>query len=192
MRHCFCVALVSLFALTGCSSNSNVRKSATYAAGDKAEVGHLTYTVVDTDLHTKLGDDPNNPRLPQNRFYVVQISVFNGGNTEAVIPGMTLLDDAGQAYEELTDGTGVPHWLGVARRVGPGQTEQGNIVFDAPASHFKLRLTDDTDESDVFVDLPLSFAHEQMHQDTGGTYGGLPVAPPDAVPGPPAQPARKK
>jgi hypothetical protein len=90
---------------------------------------------------------------------------------------MTLLDDSGKTYNELTDGTGVTRWLGVVRKVDANQTETGSVVFDAPAGHYKLRLTDETDEADVFVDLPLNFAHEQMANDASDTA---------AVPGAPA------
>ncbi len=80
---------------------------------------------------------------------------------------MTLIDDSGKTYDELADGSGVPHWLGVVRKVPSNQIEQGTVVFDAPASHYKLKLTDETDAEDIFVDLPLSFAHEQMQNETG-------------------------
>jgi len=159
--------LATVLAVAGCSSTP-VRTTKTFPAGEKATVDKLVYSVVDTQILTKLGDEAN-PRMPQNRFYIVQISASNSGNEDASIPAMTLTDDAGKTYEELTDGTGVSRWLGVIRRVGANQTESGNIVFDAPASHYKLKLTDDTDASDVYVDIPLNFAHEQMSMGTEDT-----------------------
>jgi hypothetical protein len=152
--------------LAGCSAGSAQRRSATFAAGDKAQVDNLTFSVVDTQILPRLGDEAS-PRTPQNRFYLVQISVLNSGNSDAAIPGLTLVDDSGKTYEELPDGSGVPRWLGLVRKVQSNQVEQGNIVFDAPANHYKLKLTDQTDPGDVFIDLPLSFAHEQMENETG-------------------------
>ena len=35
------------------------------------------------------------------------------------------------------------------------------MVFDAPAQHYKLRLTDEA-EDEVSVDIPLSYIHEEM------------------------------
>ncbi|HXJ42665.1 MAG TPA: hypothetical protein VNH18_25515, partial [Bryobacteraceae bacterium] len=55
------------------------------------------------------------------------------------------------------------------------QTESGHILFDAPAAHYKLRLTDDSDSEEVYVDIPLSFAHEQMN---AATIAAPPEAPP--------------
>jgi hypothetical protein len=166
-RHFSVLALVTL--LAGCSSSPSAsRKSVTFAAGDKATVDKLTYSVVDTQIFPRLGDE-SSPRVPQHRFYVFQLSVSNSGNSDLAIPAMTLLDDSGKNYEELPDGSGVPHWLGVIRKVQANQTEQGAVVFDAPAGHYKLKLTDETDANDVFVDIPLSFAHEQMQNDTQST-----------------------
>jgi hypothetical protein len=184
------IALTTILAgcvLTGCGTGAPERKSVTMATGDKVPVDKLTYNIVDTQILPHLGDEAN-PRVPQNRFYVVQLSVFNSGNADMPIPGMTLIDDSGKHYEELIDGTGVPRWLGVSRRVQPNQTEQGSIVFDAPAGHYKLRLTDDTDDSDVFVDIPLSFAHEQLQNETQSTSEAVSAAggnsaPPAQVPG---------
>ncbi len=167
---------LSLFSL-GCSSSS--RQTKVYQTGEKAEVDKLVYTVIDTQIHPRLGEDGETPRIPQNRFYTVQVAVSSGNNTEVSIPAMQLVDDSGKAYPELADGTNVPHWLGVVRRVSPAQTERGVVVFDAPAAHYKLKLTDETDPDDVYIDLPLSFVHEQMgNEDT-------PVAPGAEMPGPP-------
>jgi hypothetical protein len=167
-----------LLALAGCVAS---RQTRIYQAGEKAAVEHLTYVVIDTQILPHLGDDPANPRVPQNRFLVVQVSISNSGNATLPIPAMTLVDDGGQTYNELPDGSGVPRWLGMVRKVEPGQTEQGNILFDAPAKHYKLKLTDETDPADVMVDIPLSFVHEQLN-DMVVPETGIP-APAPTVPG---------
>lgn len=107
---------------------------------------------------------------------MVDLSVVNSSGAELPIPALTLIDDSGRNYEELIDGSGVPHWLGASRRIAANQTESGAVVFDAPAGHYKLRLTDETDAGDVFVDLPLSFAHEQMQNESA-----LPLPEPETV-----------
>ena len=178
-------ALAGLLAVA-CSS-STTRKTTVFPAGEKAAVEQLTYSVVDSQILPRLGDEAN-ARTPQNRFYIIQISAFNAGNSDAVIPAMALVDDSGKTYDELTDGSGIPRWLGVIRHIGPNQSESGNIVFDAPAAHYKLKLTDDTDASDVYMDIPLTFAHEQMTLDTSaGAAAGTPPA--TAAPAGPPRPA---
>lgn len=165
--------------LVSCSSPEPKRVVKVFQSGDKATVHDLTYNIIDTMIQPKLGE-----RNPENRFYLIQMAVSNGGNQPVNVPAMSLVDDTGKSYPELADGTGVPNWLGVVRKVDPVNTEKGMVAFDAPAQHYKLRLTDDTDDMDVFVDLPLSFAHESMNDIN---------VPPPALPDAPAPaPAPKK
>jgi hypothetical protein len=152
--------LIPVLLLAACSSTPK-KEAKVFAAGEKANVGQLVYSVVDTQFAPSLGDDPATARTPQNRFVIIQVSVSNAGNAEANIPAMTLVDDSGQQFPELVDGTGVQRWMGVVRKVGVAQTESGEILFDAPAKHYKLRLTDETDE-EVSIDIPLSYVHEEM------------------------------
>lgn len=160
LRYSYSSVLISALLLAGCSSSSK-KEAKIYGAGEKATVGPLIYSVVDTQFAPVLGEDPNNQRTPQNRFVMVQISVSNSGNAEANIPLMTLIDDSGKQYPELADGTFVPRWLGVIRKVGSAQTEAGDVVFDAPAQHYRLRLTEELDD-EVSVDIPLTYIHEEQ------------------------------
>lgn len=150
--------------------------SVVYAAGDKATVGPLVYSVVDTEVTQQLGEDPSNMRTAQERFFLVKVSITNSSSDDQPIPAMTLVDDTGHNYTELADGTGVPNWLGVLRRVGPTQTEQGVVIFDAPTKHYRLRLNDALDDNEIAIDVPLSFVHDQLKAvDTN------PVLQPDAT-----------
>ena len=173
------IAVPVLLLLAACSPNAPQRVVKVFSAGDKASVRDLTYNIVDTLIQPKLGE-----RTPETRFYLVQMAISNGGNNAISIPAMSLIDDTGKAYPELADGAGVPNWLGVVRKVEPVNTEKGTVAFDAPAQHYKLRLTDDTEDMDVYVDLPLNFTHESMND-----ISVPPTALPDA---PPAGPAPKK
>jgi hypothetical protein len=52
----------------------------------------------------------------------------------------------------------VDNWFGLLRTLSPGQTQQGNIVFDVPLTAYKLRLPDISDpgmERYVSVQIPL-------------------------------------
>lgn len=168
-------AFIVLLAVTLAACSGSKKQSTVFPAGEKVTVGPLTYTVVDTQVLTQLGDDPTTARDPQNRFYLVTLSVSNSSTDDVPIPGLTLVSDSGKEYQELADGTNVPKWLGVVRQVGGTQTEQGNIVFDAPAAHYRLRLTDETDNKQLYADIPLNFMHEQVN------HLGDSAAPPDQV-----------
>jgi hypothetical protein len=153
--------LIAGLLLASCSKEPK-HEAKLYSPGEKAQVEKLSYSLVDSQIFPQLGDDPANARMPQNRFIVVQVSVLNAGNEETSIPGMTLVDDGGQTYNELPDGTGVHQWLGVLRKVAANQSETGMILFDAPAKHYRLRLTDEFAPDEVAIDMPLSFIHEQI------------------------------
>lgn len=159
----FSVVSVVTLAVTGCSSFSSTKNQPViYAAGDKATVGPLTYTITDTQVTQQLGDDPNTTRTPQDRFFLVKVSISNSSSDSQPIPAMTLVDDAGRNYTELSDGANVANWLGVVRSVAPTQTEQGVVVFDAPTKHYVLRLNDVLDDKEIGIDVPLNFVHEQL------------------------------
>src|SRR5581483_9702582 len=90
---------LAAIAFSGCASPQG-RQTHLYQPGEKAAVDRLVYNIVDTQIFTRLGDNPLASRIPQNRFYVVQVAVFNSGNTEVPIPAMTLVDDSGKEYNE--------------------------------------------------------------------------------------------
>jgi hypothetical protein len=131
------------------------------AAGEKASIGHLTYNIVDSQILTQLGDEAN-PRVPHDRFILVQIAVTNSSNVDNPIPAIELVGDSGKTYDELSDGTGVNNWLGIVRHVGAGQTERGDVAFDAPAAHYRVKFSDEFADAEVLADLPLSYTHEKM------------------------------
>ncbi len=158
-----CLPLLAL-ALTGCSTAPPPEEPArTVAAGEKASVGHLTYTIVDEQIQPQLGDEAS-PRIPHDRFIVLQIAVTNSSNVDNPIPTIQLISDTNQTYNELPDGTGVANWLGVSRQVSPGQTERGMIVFDAPPAHYKVKFTDEHMDKEILADMPLSYAHEKANE----------------------------
>jgi hypothetical protein len=87
----------------------------------------------------------------------VRVTALNNGGAELIIPTTELVDDAGNTYPEQTDGEGVQDWLGNLRQVRPTETAHGFLLFDVPAKHFKLKLTDDENKRSALVDIPLSF-----------------------------------
>jgi hypothetical protein len=155
-------ALIAIALLAGGCSSLAKKEAQVFPAGEKVTVGPLIYSVIDSQVLTQLGDDPATARTPKNRFHLMAIIVSNSSSEDVAIPGLTLVDDSGKEYPELADGANVPNWLGVVRRAAAAQTEQGNVLFDAPAQHFRLRLTDDTDAKELSIDVPLNYVNEQL------------------------------
>lgn len=148
-------AAIALLALGACSHDSPSPARA-YALGQKAEAGHLVYTAYEGQWLPQIGEGTS-ARVPQQRFFEIRLSATNTGAADAIVPNATLEDDNGRSYEELSDGNGVPAWLGFVRRAKAGETLQGTILFDVPPQHCRLRVSDESGEHGVLIDIPLSF-----------------------------------
>ncbi len=131
----------------------------TYQMGEKFTVGHMVYTVFESKLYTHLGQQPS-ARVPKDRFLLIRLNAVNGGGGDVLLPAMTLEDDNGNTYPALTNGEGVPSWIGSLRKISPADIAQGWVAFDAPAKHYRLRLTDENDDEAAYVDIPLTFESE--------------------------------
>jgi hypothetical protein len=156
-----CVAgavVMSLAAMSGCAPAATPQPKI-HRMGDRVNAGSLVYNVFETQWKTELGEGTS-ARIPKDRFFLVRLSVVNSGSSESMIPTLTLIDDAGQAYEEVSNGDQVPSWIGFLRRVKPAETLQGNAVFDVPPKHYRLRVSDENDQKSEQIDIPLSFSVE--------------------------------
>jgi hypothetical protein len=176
MRYLQALALLCLTSiaatLAGCSSSAQNSVIPVYAMGDRAPVNRLIYTVFETHWKPQL-ETGGLPRVPQNRYFLIRLSILNGGSSDVVIPGLAITDDNGQKYQELSDGEGVPEWLGVVRKMKPADTLTGNIVFDVPPQNYKLEITDDAQEKKAIIEIPMSFAG-----DAPIDLPGIPSEPP--------------
>jgi hypothetical protein len=157
MRTVFLTVAATGLLLSGCSSSSS--KTSTYLMGEKVPIGRLSYTVFETQWLTHIGEGAA-ARVPEHRFFLVRFGAVNGGSDDAPIPNPTIQDDKGKVYEELSNGEGVPQWAGYLRTAKPADTVQGNIVFDAPPGHYKLKLADETGTKFAIVDIPLTYGAE--------------------------------
>jgi hypothetical protein len=127
--------------------------------GRRVSVGHLVYTVFETQWLTQLGSGAD-VRIPEHRFFLVRLSAVNGGSEQMAIPDLTIEDDQGNTYDELPNGEGVPGWIGYLRQARPAESMDGHIVFDAPPRHYKLRVLDETGDHAALIDIPLNFNAE--------------------------------
>ena len=131
----------------------------TFSMGEKIALGHINYQVFETQWMTHLGEGADT-RLPQQRFFLIRMTAGNSGNGEVIVPNLTIQDDNGKTYEELSDGTGVPEYIGYLRNVKPAEDARGYALFDAPPRHYKLKIMDEEKEKIAYVDIPLSFGAE--------------------------------
>src|SRR5882724_9732215 len=132
-----------------------------FRMGERVQVGPLIYNVFEANWRTQLGEGPQ-ARRPARRFLIVHLSVTNSGSETLSVPGLRLLDDAGQVYSETIDGENVPSWWGLIRKLKPADTLEGNILFDVDPKSYKLKLDDDSDpDRKVMVEMPLRFGLDE-------------------------------
>jgi Domain of unknown function (DUF4352) len=141
--------------LSGCKPQSPPKS--VYPMGERAIDGPIVYNVVQTVWKTELGDVLNT-RTPQNRFLLITLSATNSGGQEVALPFFTLEGPGGKEIKELENGDGVENWFGLLRTLKPAETHQGVLLFDAPLTSYRLRLTDGGEpgsEKYVWVEIPL-------------------------------------
>lgn len=154
---CF-AAVAAVFLLSSCGKPRD-KSAHVYELGTHAETGHLIYTAFETQWLPQIGAG-DTARVPRNRFFLVRLTVVNSGSEELSVPNITLQDDQGNVLEELSEGEGIPQWLGYIRNVKPADSISGNVVFDAEPRHYRLRLNDENGDKPALVDLPLNFTSE--------------------------------
>jgi len=153
------IAILAACLVTGSCSGGEKFPVRTYQMGEKVTLGPFIYNAFETQWLTHLGEDVA-PRVPQHRFFLIRISILNSGGTELIGPNLSIVDDSGKVYEELSNGEGVPQWIGYLRQLKPADSSTGNLVFDAPPRHYKLKVLDETGERAALIDIPLSFNAE--------------------------------
>lgn len=147
-------AVFAIF-LGGCQQPKQQRSE--FTMGERVPVGQMTYSVVESAWRAQLGESFK-IRTPEQRFLLLKVSVTNGTGKDVSIPLLTLEGNNGQTYREIADGEGVDNWFGLIRTLSPGQTQQGNVLFDVPLTSYKLRVPDVNEtgfEGYASVQIPL-------------------------------------
>lgn len=146
----FCAAIV-----TGCSKSRDASFIGTFRMGERVQLGPLIYQVLESDWRSELG---GGGRTPKDRYLFAKVSITNSSGSPVLVPGFTI-EGGGKTYSEISeDMDKVDNWLGLLRSIGPSQTEQGWVVFDAPMAAYKMIVTDGGEvgaEKTAHVEIPV-------------------------------------
>jgi hypothetical protein len=153
-----CAVFAAALAAPGCAPKqaATVR---TYAMGERIQLGNLIYNVFESRWLTQMGEGVG-ARVPESRFFLVRVSITNSGPNELIVPIMSVTDDSGKTYTELSNGDQVPQWIGYLRSIKPAESLQGNAVFDCSPRRYKMKLGDEGEQRAALVDIPLTFTAE--------------------------------
>jgi hypothetical protein len=144
----------------GCSCGGSRSSELIWRAGERVRVGPLTYSLIQADWNRQWTRE-GQPLLAQNRFVVVHLSITNAANNEIAVPLLTLEDEKGNVFQEITEVGPLPEWIGLLRTIGPSDTLTGTIVFDVEPSNYRLRVTDGGEpdrEVTALIEVPLRLA----------------------------------
>ena len=98
LRYLLLVAVVAAATLsTGCGEPESSAPVRTFAMGERITLGHIVYTVYETQWMTHLGNGAE-AHVPQNRYFLVRMSATNSSNREFIVPNLTLEDDNGTSW----------------------------------------------------------------------------------------------
>lgn len=155
------LAAVALL-VAGCGQKK--RAETLYRMGEPVTVGALTYTVLETEWRTELGEGIQQ-KIPRHRFLLLRLSIRNDSKEAAAAPLLSLEDAAGRSHRELADVQAVSNWLGLLRLVTPGAQLSGTIVFDVPPADYRLRVASGGDletERTALIQVPLTLGSPAM------------------------------
>jgi len=145
--------ILAVCGATGCGTREPALK--VHAMGETVEAGSFGFQVSGSDWASRIGEGPE-ARTPVHRYLVIRLSAFNRSVSDLAVPLMTLVGDDGQTYPEVGNVTADPGWLGLNRKVRPNESVQGNVVFDVPPAHYRLRVADESGLNNLaLIDIPL-------------------------------------
>jgi hypothetical protein len=149
---------LALAAAAACNRRNAGQTEIEFRMGEPLFVRPFTYTILETRWKPQLGE-LFSLQLPQHQFLLIRLSITNSAGTPAAAPLLTLAGPGGTTYQEHQKGEGVDNWLGLLRNIGPGQTDEGWIVFDVPPNDYTLRcygeVTEDGEQMGQFR-IPLN------------------------------------
>jgi hypothetical protein len=153
------LAVILALPFSGCKGiMKQSAEEPTVNMGTTVAVGGVKYTVFQSEWRDNL-DTAQTPRLPRNRFLLLQVAVENATGGELGIPMLQLINEKGDTFDEESNGTGVQDWLGFLRVAKPNATERGVVLFDVPQTGYKLRVSSGDDdpekEKTALIDIPL-------------------------------------
>lgn len=179
--------LACLAALPGCWRKS--QRDRVVHMGTAVAVGPLTYTAIESEWRETLVSS-DGQRIPKNRFLLINIAVVNNAPEERAAPLLQLEDAKGQTYPEISEGAGVPEWLGYLRLLQPSENRSGRLLFDVPPGAYKLRVSSGGEpetEQTALIDIPFELGSPMQNGSATPGFGDVVATPEPATPAAPAK-----
>jgi len=115
------------------------RPSVKLKIGQELSVGYWSYTVNSISWQRIIGSPGYTVETPDAEFLVVDLSIRNNDRTASTLPPFELIDEQGREYDESEKGTSMQGSFGMLKKLNPGVSSRGYLVFDVPRGEYVLK-----------------------------------------------------
>jgi hypothetical protein len=77
---------------------------------------------------------------PDAAFLVLDLSITNNDRSASILPPLKLIDAQGREYDESDKGILMPGRFDTLKKLNPGVSSRGYVVFDAPQGAYLLKV----------------------------------------------------
>ncbi|SRR5579872_4306164 len=113
----------------------------TYTIGQTLNVGYWSYRCNGAHWQDAIYSGYEPVESPDASFLVVDLTISNKDRTASTLPPVELVDEQGREYDESSKSIFVRGAFDTLKKLNPGVSSRGLILFDVPHGHYVLRLS---------------------------------------------------
>lgn len=122
------------------SSEPEAKAPARPKMGDTVYVGYWYYICQGVQWRKSIGDEYT-LHYPDAKFLVVDLQAGNEDRTASMLPPAKLVDTQGREYDASSEGIWLFNSFDLLKKLNPGVTSRGYIVFDVPRGTYALKVS---------------------------------------------------
>jgi Domain of unknown function (DUF4352) len=104
----------------------------------------------------KVGSLGDTVETPDAEFLVIDLSIRNNDRTASTLPPFKLMDAQGREYDESDKGTFMQGAFDLFKKLNPGVSSRGYLVFDVPHGEYALKASGGFESGEsTLVDLSI-------------------------------------
>ena len=112
-----------------------------YGIGDTVTVGYWTYVCRGGRWTPAILTYGEQFQRADSAFLIIYLNAKNNDNSASTLPPVHLVDDQGREFDESSESIYLQSSFGLLKKLNPGVQSNGTLLFDAPAGHYRLKLS---------------------------------------------------
>lgn len=109
--------------------------------GESVPIGYWFYRCNGAHWATAIPSGYSRLEFPDAAFLVVDMTIRNDDRTPSTLPPLRLVDTQGREYEESSKGMFMPGSFDLLKKLNPGVSSRGYVIFDAPRGYYSLEVS---------------------------------------------------